>query len=96
MTEQSLISLPTRIRGNHSNKYFKTLNVLTNHYSIQFSKDIKNIFIFKVMFTPTIPTDNADLRKKLFNELYEEIEKQIDNPVFTGYNIYSTEPPKET
>ncbi len=50
---EGLISLPMRIRGNHSNK-FRSIKVISNHYYLSVKKAEK-LTIFSVRFTPYIP-----------------------------------------
>jgi hypothetical protein len=91
--QSTLLELPKRVSGSHSNK-FATIKILTNHCYVTV-KDIQQIFIYSVKFTPMIPFDNTDLRMKLLNQRLSEIKLQIDKPVISGTNIYSILPPTE-
>lgn len=56
--------------------------VVTNYYPVSL-KPLKNIYIFKVVFTPSIMSDNRMLRNKLLDEALSSIKTQIRTEVVT-------------
>lgn len=77
--EVKLEDLPKRVKGNYLNS--STIKkVVTNYYPVAI-KPLKNIHIFKVVFTPAINADNRIQRQKLLNEAFPSIKKQIRTSV---------------
>lgn len=87
-----LYQLPNRNRGNHSSN-FRKIKVVSNHYHLD-TKKMEKIVIFSVKFTPFIPDDNSKLRRQLLEKVKPKITQNINNPVFSGKNIYTLTDPK--
>lgn len=88
----ALYQLPRRNRGNHSSN-FRKIKVVSNHYLLD-AKTPDKIVIFSIKFSPFIPDDNSKLRRQLLEKVKPKISQNINNPVFSGKNIYTLSDPK--
>ena len=88
-----LKDLPPRIRGHHTDS-FRAVPLVTNHFGVHL-KEIKKIHIYSIKYEPAIEAKNSKLRMMKLTDNSKAIEKVIPDPVFTGYNIYSTEEPRK-
>ena len=84
-------TLPTRPKGTYDSR-FKTLEILTNYYSVALDK-MEEIHIFSVKFDPPIPADNIQKRLGLLKESLPILSEFIQKPIITASNIYSLSSP---
>lgn len=76
MEQERIIDiLPKRNKGKFASS-FKTLSCTSNHFKIEL-REIKFIYVFKVVFTPRIPADNGQLRNQLLEKARMEISLAI-------------------
>lgn len=80
--------MPKRPRGAYSSK-FRSMAITTNHFHVEV-EPFEEIHIFSLQYTPKIPYDNAALRREVIEAALPALRAQIDMPVLSGNNIYST------
>jgi len=76
MDESKKLDLPKRIKGKHFNS-FKECSIDTNYYGVRLLKEINEIYIYKVIFTPFIPHDNIKQRLSLLEKAIQDIRSFI-------------------
>lgn len=68
--------LPRRPRGIYAKERFRTVEVVTNFYPVSI-KPIKEIHIFKIIFTPQVMNDDRATRERLLSKAMPDIKLSI-------------------
>lgn len=83
-----LNTLPRRIKGRHTDT-FRPLKFDSNYFRVSTRLDIKEIYIFKVVYKPSIPFDDSKKRMMLLESARSEIKEFISiyNLIFRWSHI---------
>lgn len=81
MQLQEAIALPKRVKGKHLGS-FRDCNIDANYYGVKVGT-IKEIHVYKVIFTPFVPHDNIKQRLELLQKGMSDIRSFIRNNCLT-------------
>jgi len=86
---KNILNLPPRSRGAYSNK-FRKVDVVSNHFKVTL-KNIDKVVVYTLNIEPRIDRNDTNNRQKIVQLIIELASLKIKNPVFMGFNVFSSQ-----
>lgn len=91
---RTLARLPERSRGPYANK-FRKVDIVSNHFEATL-KGIEKIVVFSLKVEPKLDPKDIGGRKKIQDQIRDNVAKCLGKPVFRGFNVFSSQEYNQT